>query len=222
LNHPFSESLAHFISAMVHLWSGAPELGRQHAINGTKIAGDKRLPQYVYWGELVVSWANCTLKEGEANDNISSMRGHLDSCRAIGTQLLNPLWLSILAIACHQNNQPDEAMSAISEALTDVERTGERLWEAELWRIKGQIILGGNASGASEAEECFVKAIKVAQSQKAKGWEIRATTSLALHWQAQGKEKDASDLLSPVYNWFTEGFETVDMKNAKALLDSLT
>jgi predicted ATPase len=103
-----------------------------------------------------------------------------------------------------------------------VDKTGERVYEAELHRLKGELLLQQSPDNAAEAETCFHKAIEVAQSQHAKSWELRAATSLARLWQQQDKRQDAYDLLAPVYGWFTEGFDTADLKDAKALLDELS
>jgi predicted ATPase len=102
-----------------------------------------------------------------------------------------------------------------------VDTTGERWYAPELNRLKGELLLQQNSDNQREAETCFHHAIRIAQSQQAKSWELRATTSLARLWQQQGKRQEAHDLLAPVYGWFTEGFDTADLKDAKALLDEL-
>ena len=94
-------------------------------------------------------------------------------------------------------------------------------WKAELYRLKGALLLQQSSDNSTEAETCFHHAIGIAQSQQAKSWELRAATSLARLWQQQGKRQEAHDLLAPVYGWFTEGFDTADLKDAKALLDEL-
>jgi predicted ATPase len=118
----------------------------------------------------------------------------------------------------------------LSEALTLVNRTGERFYEAELYRLKGELTLQKLSvissqlsvpSTQAEAEECFLKAIKVARQQHAKSLELRAAMSLARLWRHQGKQSEAHKLLAEVYNWFTEGFDTKDLQEAKALLESL-
>ena len=114
-----------------------------------------------------------------------------------------------------------EGFEAIEEALSLIEETGERMSEAEANRIKGELLLRQDKPTQSGAETCFRKAIEVAQSQKAKGWELRAATSLARLWQGQDKTDEARNLLAPVYDWFTEGFDTADLTEAKALLDEL-
>ncbi len=117
---------------------------------------------------------------------------------------------------------------ALVEALAFVERTEERFYEAELYRLKGELTLqeskvtGHRSQAQEEAEAYFHKAIAIAQKQQAKSWELRAATSLARLWQQQGKMAEARELLAPIYDWFTEGFDTADLKDAKALLDHLS
>jgi predicted ATPase len=109
----------------------------------------------------------------------------------------------------------------VEEAFAAIERTGERIWEAEMYRLKGVFLLS-DGPRVDEAERCFEKAIYIAHSQTTKSWELRATTSLARLWGQQGKRKEAHDLIAPAYNWFTEGFDTRDLKEAKALLAGLS
>src|SRR5262249_55617955 len=117
--------------------------------------------------------------------------------------------------------EPEAGLTALAEALTRAETTGERWYESEIYRLKGELLLQQNAANQAEAETCFQQAITVAQNQQAKSGELRAATSLARLWQQQGKRQEAHDLLASVYNWFTEGFDTADLKDAKALLDAL-
>src|SRR5205807_7328576 len=107
------------------------------------------------------------------------------------------------------------------EALKLAETTGERWYEPELYRLKGELLLQLSSDNQAEAEHCFQQAMTVAQNQQAKSFELRAATSLAKLWQQQGKRQEAHDLLAPVYNWFTEGFDTADLKDAKASLEVL-
>ena len=109
----------------------------------------------------------------------------------------------------------------LTEALTHVDTTGERWYEPELYRLKGALLLQQSLDNHTEAENCFQHAISIAQNQQAKSLELRATTSLARLWHQQGKRQEAYDLLDSVYNWFTEGFDTADLKDAKALLHEL-
>ena len=113
-------------------------------------------------------------------------------------------------------------MALLTEALSAAERTNERWCEAEIHRLNGQLLLATRAPDQTVVETNLRRAVVVAQEQKAKLWELRATTSLARLWRDRGMQDEARKLLAPVYNWFTEGFDTVDLKEAKALLDALS
>ena len=110
---------------------------------------------------------------------------------------------------------------ALAEALALVDTTGERWYESECYRLKGTLLLQQASDNAIEAENCFHHALEIARNQQAKSFELRTATSLARLWQQQGKHQEAHDLLAPVYGWFTEGFDTLDLQEAKALLDEL-
>jgi predicted ATPase len=118
--------------------------------------------------------------------------------------------------------QPETGLTVLAEALTHADTTGERWYESEIYRLKGELLLQQNLDNQVEAETCFHHAITIAQNQQAKSWELRATTSLARLWHQQGKRDEAHDLLAPVYHWFTEGFDTADLQDAKALLHDLS
>ncbi len=146
---------------------------------------------------------------------------------ATGTGLFRPQSLALLAETYGKVGQPEEGLSALAEALTLVDKTGERVYEAELYRLKGELTLqSGVEREASEVqkevEECFHQALKVAHKQKAKSLELRAAMSLSRLWQQQGKREEARQMLAEIYNWFTEGFDTADLKDAKLLLQELS
>ena len=126
-----------------------------------------------------------------------------------------------LAKAYAGSAQFDDAWSCIREAGTLIETTKERWWEAEVNRIAGKIALKSPEHDVAKAQEYFERALAVARQQQAKSWELRAAMSMARLWRDQGKRQEACDLLAPVYGWFTEGFDTLDLKEAKALLDEL-
>jgi predicted ATPase len=126
-----------------------------------------------------------------------------------------------LARAYGELGQFDQAWSHIGEAITAVETTKEKWYEADVHRIAGEIALMSPKPDAEKAEACFDHALAVARQQQAKSWELRAATSMARLWRDQGKPQQARELLDPVYGWFTEGFDTLDLKQAKALLDEL-
>ena len=133
-----------------------------------------------------------------------------------------PFYLSCLATVYMQLSQFEEAQSAIDEAMTMTEKTSERWFEAEIHRMAGEIALKSPEEGAAKAEAYFQHALSVARSQQAKSWELRTAVSLARLRRDQGKCDEARDVLTPVYAWFAEGFDTCDLKEAKALLDELT
>jgi predicted ATPase len=130
-----------------------------------------------------------------------------------------PYRIALHARACEIAEQVEEGLTLLNDALQIVERTGERWFAAELNRLKGQLLL--RQGHAEAAEEFYRKARGIAVEQEAKLWELRAATSLARLWDEQGRRTEARDLLAPIYGWFTEGFDTPDLKDAKALLDEL-
>jgi predicted ATPase len=132
-----------------------------------------------------------------------------------------PFYLSYLARAYSELGQVYDAWRCIEEATTLIETTNERWCEAELNRTVGEIALISPERDAAKAEAYFKRALAVARQQKAKSWELRAAMSMARLWRDQGKRQQAHDLLAPVYDWFTEGFDTLDLKEAKALLEQL-
>jgi predicted ATPase len=129
----------------------------------------------------------------------------------------------LLAEVYGKARQTEEALNVLAEALTTVQKTGERLYEAELQRLTGELLLTqeGTRQRWEEAEQCFDAALAIARRQQAKSWELRAAMSLSRLWQQQGKRAEARDLLLPIYGWFTEGFDTADLQEAKALLEEL-
>jgi predicted ATPase len=133
-----------------------------------------------------------------------------------------PLSLTYLTRASAKLGQFDDAWRSIGEAVTMVEATKERWCEAEVNRVAGEIALMSPERDAAKAEAYFERALAVAREQQAKSWELRAAMSMARLWRDQGKRDEARDLLAPVYGWFTEGFDTRDLKEAKALLDELS
>jgi class 3 adenylate cyclase/predicted ATPase len=141
--------------------------------------------------------------------------------RATGSTVWRPLHLSHLALAYANLGRFDDAARCVGEALTVAETTKERWWEAEINRIAGEIALRSCEGNAAKAQNYFKQALAVARQQRAKSWELRAAMSMARLWRDQGKRDEARELLAPVYGWFTEGFDTLDLKEAKSLLDEL-
>ena len=145
----------------------------------------------------------------------------LTAYRSTGATLCLPFYLSYLARAYAELGQFDDAWRCIGEAMTLIETTKERWCEAEVNRMAGEIALKSPEPDAAKAEAYFERALAVARQQQAKSWELRAAMSMARLWRDQGKRDEARELLAPVYGWFTEGFDTLDLKEAKALLDEL-
>jgi len=146
----------------------------------------------------------------------------LAASRSIGVTLFAPLHVSYLAAAHADLGQFDEAWRCMAEAMSMVETAKERWCEAEVHRTAGEIALISPELGAAKAEAYFERSLEIAREQQAKSWELRAAMSMARLWRDQGKRDQARELLAPIYGWFTEGFDTLDLKQAKALLDQLS
>jgi predicted ATPase len=163
--------------------------------------------------------------QGQGEEGIAQIHRGLAACQATGAAVTRPYFLALLAESYGKTEQIEEGLTALAEALAAVDRTGERVFEAELYRLKGELTLQSSVqsleSKVKEAEDCFLRAIEIAQKQKAKSLELRAVTSLARLWQSQGKRNEAHQMLTGICNWFTEGFDTKDLQEAKALLTEL-
>jgi predicted ATPase len=154
------------------------------------------------------------------------MREGLAAWRAVGAEMGRPYYLALLAEVHGEEGQAEAGLALLAEALATIKETRECNYEAELYRLKGELLLMmGDETEAEasfhQAESCFQHAIEVARRQSAKSWELRATMSLSRLWHKQGKREEARQLLAEVYAWFTEGFDTPDLKEAKALLEEL-
>jgi predicted ATPase len=158
---------------------------------------------------------------GKASDAVQMLAPGITARRSTGATVWMPFYLSCLAKVYAELGQFGDATCAIVEAITAVETTKERWCEAEVHRIAGEVALKLPVPDAAKAEACFERALAVARQQQAKSWELRAAMSMARLWRDQGKRDEARDLLAPVYGWFTEGFDTLDLKQAKVLLDGL-
>jgi predicted ATPase len=158
---------------------------------------------------------------GKALDAVPMLTSGITAFRSTGATLWMPLYLSCLARAYADLGQFDDAWRSIGDAMTAVEATKESWYEAEVNRIAGEVALKLSVPDAAKAESYFERALAVARQQQAKSWELRVAMSIARLWRDQGKRDEARDLLAPVYGWFTEGFDTLDLKQAKALLDAL-
>jgi predicted ATPase len=181
------------------------------------LATEQGFPLYRALGTIFRGWVE--VKNGDVAEGISLLRTGSAAYRATGAEQWMSHNIALLAAACGIAGQVEEAVTQLDDALQIVERTGERWFAAELNRHKGQLLLRQGHSEA--AEELYRKALSIAEEQEAKLWELRAAASLARLRRDQGRRAEARDLLAPVYGWFTEGFDTADLKDAKALLDEL-
>jgi predicted ATPase len=183
------------------------------------LADEKGSP---FWKAMgILNQGSALALTGNASDAVQMITSGTAASRSTGSRMWVSLYLSYLTRAYAGLGQLDDARRCIGEAVTTVETTGERWWEAEVYRVAGEIALTSPEPDAAKAEAYFERALTVARRQLAKSWELRAAMSLARLWRSQGKPQQARELLAPVYGWFTEGFDTLDLKEAKALLEEL-
>jgi predicted ATPase len=181
------------------------------------VAAEHGFSLYSAVGPILRGWA--MVKNGDVTEGMALLRSGFAACRAAGQEAWMPFFVALQAAACEMAGQIEEGLTLLEEAFQIVERTGERWLEAELHRQKGQLLL--RQEHPDVAEEMYHKALSIAREQEAKLWELRATVSLAHLLSDQGRRAEARELVAPVYGWFTEGLDTPDLREAKALLDDL-
>jgi len=202
-------------------------LAQERAEAGIALATEHGFTVLLAQGTIFRGWALAEQAgepeagQGQREEGIAQMRQGLEVWRATGARVFRPYGLALLAEAHAQIDQIEEGLTLLVEALAVAHDTGERRWEAELYRLKGELLLRHAAGHDAEAEGCFHQALDVARQQQTKSLELRAAVSLSRLWQQQGKRIEARALLAPVYGWFSEGFDTADLQEAKALLDAL-
>jgi serine/threonine protein kinase/tetratricopeptide (TPR) repeat protein len=239
LSHPQSMALSHFIASLIHYLRREAQESLQCVEKSLAISLEHGLPQTIAWCSCMRGHAVATL--GRPKEGIAIARRSLAAQQAMGARIGRPNFLSVLAEMLSLDGQAEEALATIEESLSLVEKNGERTKEAKILWLKGKFLLQraglnldptrtieGEASLAldpqiiSDAEACFHRAIEVARQQQAKSWELRAVMSLCRLWQETGKREEARAMLADIYGWYTEGFDTLDLKEAKALLDQLS
>jgi len=178
----------------------------------------KQLCDRTPYGTVLQGWA--LAQQGQWEEAIARMRRGYAAWRATGAEVDVPYFLVLLAEAYGKVGQVEEGLELLAEAAVVVDK-GERYWEAELYRLKGELLLARSADTQAEVEICLHQALDIARRQQAKSLELRAAMSLSRLWQRQEKRAEAHALLAPIYGWFTEGFDTADLKEAKALLEEL-
>jgi predicted ATPase len=227
LSHPYSLAFALNMAAWLHQFRRERQAVQDRAGVLLALSSEQGFARYLVLGTL---WRDSGLAEqGQGEEGVARLRQDLVAYRATGSEIYRPYWLALLAEAYGQVGRAEEGLTALAEALAVVDKTGERWYEAELYRLKGELTLqqfkvqGSKFKEAeAEAEACFLKAIEVARRQSAKSLELRAVMSLSRLWQQQGKKDEARQMLAEIYNWFTEGFDTKDLQEAKALLEELS
>jgi len=233
LSHPFSLAYALGVAALFHLLRQEWPLARERAEAAMTLSTEQGFPFWLAYGRL--GWGSALAEQGQIAEGIAQLQQGLAAFRAMGTE---PPWighLPALAAAYAKVGQVEEGLSVVVEGLEVADKTGGRVNEAELYRLKGELTLQQSKqvkasrgksrqvrSPESEAEECFHKAIEIARQQSAKSLELRAVVSLSRLWQQQGKKKEAHQMLAEIYGWFTEGFDTRDLQEAKALLEKIS
>jgi predicted ATPase len=226
LSHPFSLAFALFWAALVHQFRGEREAVQEPTETAMILATEQGFPRWEMLGNVLRGWVS--VEQGYIEQGIGQIRqGLAGDASAAEMQAAR----AIIAEAYGKAGKPEEGLSVVAEALAKAHKTGLCFYEAELHRIKGELLLaqeGGNQNAkgkreeVSEAEGCLKKAIEVARSQSAKSLELRAVMSMSRLWQQQGRKNEARQKLAEIYGWFTEGFDTADLKEAKALLEELS
>jgi predicted ATPase len=219
IGHPTSLMVALCFASLTYVLGGRYEAANAQLDEVVALADQKGAFFWKAFGMMNQGYVRALT--GRASDAVHTITAGITAWRSVGSTMFVPCYLSKLAKTYAYIGQFDEAWRSIGEAATTVETTTERWCEAELHRTAGEIALMLPEADAAKAESYFERALAVARQQEAKSWELRASTSLARLWRDQGKVQQARELLAPVYGWFTEGFDTRDLKEAKVLLEEL-
>ncbi len=221
LAHPFSLVLALHCAAIVHHLRREPQLVEKREDAVIALSAEHGLSFWQWWALVVRGWAVAQQERGA--EGIAQIREGLAAVKAGVADLGLPWGLALLAEASGNKSGAEEALNVLAEALAVSNKNGVQIYRAEIYRLKGELLLvSSRAENRSEAESCFRRAIEIARRQQAKSWELRAVTSLARLLRYQGKKEEARQMLGQIYGWFTEGFDTADLKDAKTLLEELS
>ena len=220
LSHPFSLVFARLFAAFVYQWRRDMPAVQAQAEAAVALATEQGFPLWAAGGTSVCGWA--LAMQGQGEEGIAQIRQGIVAYRATGAVLFVPYFCTVLAEVSAHLGHTEDGLQALAEAHTLVEQQEERYWEAEVCRLRGVLLLRQPETSQAEAETWLLRALDVARRQQAKSLELRAAMSLARLWQCQGKRGAARDLLAPIYNWFTEGFDTADLQETKGLLEVLS
>jgi predicted ATPase len=217
LAHVFTLAFALNHAALVRMFRREAPQAQERAEASIAFATEQRIAQWLAQGTVLRGWALSA--QGQTAEGRQQICQGMAAWRATGAELTRPWYLAQLAEAHWQAGQVQAGLRILKEALTLVHTTEERWWAAELYRLQGELLLACSAGHTAEAEVCYRHALDTARCQQAKSLELRAAMSLSRLWQRQGKRAAAHALLADVYQWFTEGFETPDLKAARTLLE---
>jgi predicted ATPase len=219
LSNPFSLASAEFFSTMVRALRREPHIVHETAERVITFSAEHGFGFWLLFAPIFRGWAMA--EEGQHKEGIELMRQYLSIAHETGVDIVRSNTLCMLAEGCRNAGRFDEALDAVKQALDAADAQEERYYESEIHRLKGDLLLRKTDANAGEAQRCVIRAIEIAREQSAKSWELRATTSLAQLLASQGSRDEARAMLEEIYGWFTEGFDTPDLKDAKALLDEL-
>jgi predicted ATPase len=224
--HPLSLAAAQTFFALTHQFRREGQAAQEHAEVAVELSTEQGFPFFLAFGTILRGWA--LAEQGQGEEGTAQVRQGIAAYRATGAELAGTRFITLLAEAYEKVGQVEEGLRVLAEAWAMVDKNGEHHYKAELHRLRGKLALKQSrdqslaSSVQKEAEEYFQKAIEIAQRQQAKSLELRAVMSLVKLWQRQGKQTEAHEMLAALYNWFTEGFDTKDLQDAKALLDELS
>jgi predicted ATPase len=219
LSHAFSLERSLFYAAGLYRLRREGAAVQEHAEAALAIMTEQGFVHNL--GPVTINRGWALAAQGQREEGLAQMHQGLAATQATESRIALSLFLALLGEVYGQSGQAEAGLRLLAEALAHVEHTGERYCEAEVYRIKGELLLQQAVPDAPQAEECFQQALAVARRQQARSWELRAAMSLSRLWQQQGKCTEARELLAPIYGWFTEGFDTLDLQEARALLDTL-
>ena len=216
--HPFVTAFAFYCAVLVTFWRRDPD-ALEWARRLMTLSGEQRFVMWAYFGGTILGRRLCD--EGRAEDGLAEAERTLAIGAGIGADLHRPYFMGLLAEIQAHLGRTSDGLAATAQALSLAGELRQYMWESELLRIHGELLLKQAPPDEPEAEAVFRRAIDVARTQQAKSWELRAATSLARLLARQARSQEARAVLEPIYAWFTEGFDTGDLREAKALLDSL-
>jgi len=219
VGHPLSLAHALFFAGVVHGQRAEFDRTQERGEEVVVLAEQLGFPLYLGLGRVLRGWARVESEEGEAG--IAEMQQALIELAGIGSGVGAPFFLSTLAQGLRKVGRHDEALGAVALGVAQADRLGQHYYDADLYRLRAEILLDTDGNAVEQAEALVGQSLEIARRQEAKTFELRAATSLARLWQRQGKRDAARALLTPLYAWFTEGFATRDLQDAKALLDDL-